>query len=227
MHILSTNGVKSVLLDLIPSFERAHGTKAEIEWGSTVMLLDRIGKGATADLVFLTAEAIDGLIAQGKVAAGSRVDLARSVVGIAVRKGAAKPDISTPDALKRTLLACKSLAYSKTGVSGVYFPSVLERLGIADAVRDKIVLPDPRMAVGDLIVSGDAEIGIQQISELLPVEGVEIVGPLPGDLQKVTVFSGGVFADTAQAGAARNLLRALVAPEVRPVYARLGLEPAF
>jgi molybdate transport system substrate-binding protein len=205
MQILSTNGVKSVLLDLIPAFERAQGIKAEVVWGSTVMLLEQIGKGATADLVFLTAEAIDGLIKEGKVAAGSRVDLARSTIGIGVKKGGLKPDISTPEAFKRTLLACKSFAYSKTGVSGVYFPSVLKRLGIEDAVRDKIVIPGSGMAVGEVIASGGAEIGIQQVSELMPVEGVDIVGPLPGDLQMITVFSGGVFANTAQAEASRAL----------------------
>lgn len=227
MQILSTNGVKSVLLDLVPAFERAHGVKAEVEWGSTVMLLERIGKGATADLVFLTAEAIDGLIKEGRLKAGSRVDLARSAIGIGVKKGAPKPDIATPEAFKRSLLACKSFAYSKTGVSGVYFPSVLKRLGIEEAVKDKIVIPGSGMAVGEVVASGGAEIGVQQISELMPVEGIDIVGPLPGDLQMITVFSGGIFAGTQDEDAARALLRALTASDVRAAYQRRGLDPAF
>jgi molybdate transport system substrate-binding protein len=227
MQILSTNGVKSVLLDLIPAFERVQGMKADVVWGSTVMLLERIKTGASADVVFLTAEAIDGLIREGKVAAGSRVDLARSTIGIGVKKGAPRPDISTPEAFKRTLLACKSFAFSRTGVSGVYFPSVLKRLGIEDAVKDKIVIPGSGMAVGEVVANGGAEIGVQQISELMPVPGIDIVGPLPGDLQMITIFSAGLFAGTKEEGAARALLRTLTSSDVRDVYTRRGLEPAF
>jgi molybdate transport system substrate-binding protein len=227
MEILSTNGVKSVVLELLPAFERAIKMPVAITWGSTVNLLDRIKGGGACDLVILTGEAIDDLVQQGKVVAGSRVDLARSAIGVAVKKGAPRPDISTPEALKRTLLACGSLAYSKTGVSGVYFPSVLARLGIADDVRSKTVIPDPGNPVGDVVVQGGAEIGIQQISELLPVDGIDIIGPLPGDLQKMTVFSGGLSAVAKDAELARALLHVLTAPDTRAVYERRGLEPAF
>ena len=152
------------------------------------MLMDEIGKGASGDLTILTDEAIDDLIRQGKVAAGSRVDLARSAIGIAVRKGAPKPDIGTAEAFKRALLAAKAVCYSKTGISGIYFPTVMERLGIADEMKSKIVMPEPGVLVGTLVASGQAEIGVQQISELMPVPGIEVVGPLPAELQKMTSF---------------------------------------
>jgi len=223
MKLLCSNGVKAVLLELIPQPERSTGTKLAITWASTAMLLDQIKGGADGDLTILTAEAIDALIAQGKLVAGSRVDLARSAIGIAVRQGAKKPDISSPAALKAALLAAKSICYSRTGISGIYFPTVLERLGIAEAMQGKIVIPEVGM-VGDVVVKGDAELGIQQISELLPVPGVEIVGPLPDELQKMTTFSAGVFATAKEPDAARALVKALTAPAVRPLYREKGME---
>ena len=225
MKLLCSNGVKAVMLELIPEFERTSGKKLAITWASTAMLLDQIGQGASGDLTILTAEAIDGLIAQGKVVAGSRVDLARSAIGIAVRKGARKPDIGSTQALREALLAAKSISYSRTGISGIYFPTVLERLGIADEMKGKIVIPDTGVMVGDVVVKGDAELGIQQISELLPVAGIEIVGPLPPELQKMTVFSAGLFAGSQEAEAAGALLRALAAPAARPLYRAKGMEP--
>ncbi len=225
MKVFCTNGVKSVLRELVPAFERASAGKVDVAWGATNGLLQELNAGAAADLAILTAEAIDALIGRGKVAAGGRVDLARSGIGVAVRRGAAKPDIGSPEALKRALLAAKSVAHSKAGMSGIYFPTVLERLGIAEAMKAKIVLPDPGTPVGDLVARGDAELGIQQISELLPVAGVEIVGPLPDPLQKITTFSAGVLASAKEPDAAAALLRFLVA-ESRPLLAPKGLEPA-
>jgi molybdate transport system substrate-binding protein len=120
--------------------------------------------------------------------AGSRVDLVRSAIGIAVRQGAPKPDIGSAAALKQALLSARTISYSKTGISGVYFPTVLERLGIAAQVASKVLIPTSGVPVGEVVAKGDAEIGVQQISELLPVPGIEIVGPLPEEMQKVTVF---------------------------------------
>ena len=142
MRVLCTNGLKTVMLDLAPDFERTIGTKVVITWGSANGLLKELETGAGGDLAILTAEAIDGLIKDGKVVAGSRVDLARSGIGLAVRKGEPKPDIGSPDALKRALIAAKSVAHSRTGMSGIYFPTVLARLGIADEMKSKIVTPD-------------------------------------------------------------------------------------
>jgi molybdate transport system substrate-binding protein len=225
MNVLCTNGLKTVMLDLAPAFERTSGTKLAITWGSAAGLVKELEAGAAADLVILTAEAIDDLIKRGKVVAGSRVDLARSGIGIAVRKGASKPDIGSPDALKQTLLAAKSVAHSKTGMSGIYFPTVLARLGITDAMQSKIVMPEPGTPVGDVVAKGEAEIGVQQISELLPVAGVEVVGPLPATLQKITTFSAGIPSAAKEPDAAKALVT-FVAKEARPLLGPKGLEPA-
>lgn len=225
MKILCTNGVKSVMLELIPRLERNAETNLTVIWGSTIGLMQELETGASGDLAILTLEAIDDLIGQGKAVAGSRADLARSGIGVAVRAGAAKPDITSPEALKRALLAAKSVAHSKTGMSGIYFPTVLARLGIADAMAPKIVLPDPGTPVGEVVARGEAELGIQQISELLPVAGIEIVGPLPDGLQKITTFSAGVLAAAQEPDAARALVQFL-AEEFPPLLEPNGLQPA-
>jgi molybdate transport system substrate-binding protein len=225
MEVLCTNGVKSVMLDLIPAFERERGIKIAVSWGSTQALLKDLESGARGDLAVLTDEAIDALMEHGKVNAGSRVDLARSGIGVAVRKGAKRPDIASPEALKRALLAAKAVAHSKTGLSGIYFPTVLARLGIADEMKGKIVIPDAGTPVGELVAKGDAELGIQQISELLPVAGVEIVGPLPQPLQKITTFSGGVLTAAKEPSLATALLKFVAAQSPRLLKEK-GLEPA-
>jgi molybdate transport system substrate-binding protein len=225
MEVLCTNGVKSVMLDLIPAFERERGVKIAVTWGSTQALLKDLESGARGDLAVLTDEAIDALLEHGKVNAGSRIDLARSGIGVAVRKGAKRPDIASPEALKRALLAAKAVAHSKTGLSGIYFPTVLARLGIADEMKGKIVIPDAGTPVGELVAKGDAELGIQQISELLPVAGVEIVGPLPQPLQKITTFSGGVLTAAKEPSLATALLKFVAAQSPRLLKEK-GLEPA-
>ena len=225
MRGLCSNGVKAVALELIPQFERARGSKLDIMWASTNMLLDEINKGATGDLAILTDEVIDDLIRQGKIIAGSRVDLAQSAIGIAVRNGAPKPDIGSAEAFKQALLSARAICYSKTGISGVYFPTVLERLGITEAVKSKTIIPTPGVPVGEIVVRGDADIGVQQISELLPVPGIKIVGPLPKDLQKLTVFSAGIFVGAKEADVARALVTVLISSAARSVYVRKGMEP--
>ena len=225
MKGLFSNGVKAVVLDLLPEFERANGATPAITWASTNMLMDEIRKGAAGDLAILTDEAIDDLIRQGKMVAGSRVDLVRSAIGVAVRQGAPTPDIGSAAALKQALLSARTISYSKTGISGVYFPTVLERLGIAAQVASKILIPPSGVPVGEVVAKGDAELGVQQISELLPVAGVEVVGPLPAELQKVTIFSAGVLAAAHEGAAARAFL-SFVAEHSRPLLKSKGLEPA-
>jgi len=225
MEMLCTNGVKSLMLDVVSAFERTSGTRVVITWGATNSLLKDLEGGAGGDLAILTAEAIDDLMSGGRVVAGSRVDLARSGIGVAVRKGAKRPDIASPEALKRALLAAKSVAHSKSGMSGIYFPTVLARLGIADAMKAKIVIPDPGTPIGEVVAKGDAEIGIQQISELLPVAGIDIVGPLPAALQKITTFSAGVLTAAKEPDAAAALLK-FVAAEAPHLLKQKGLEPA-
>ena len=225
MKILCSNGVKSVMLEILPACERKSGARIETVWGSTMGLQKDIAAGADGDLAVLTAEVIDGLIAEGKAAAGSRADLARSGIGVAVRKGAAKPDIASPEALKRALLAARSVSHSKTGQSGIYFPTVLAKLGISDAMKSKLVGPEGGTPIGEVVARGEAEIGIQQISELLPVPGIEIVGPLPGPLQKITVFSAGVLATAQDQNRAKEVL-AFIAQASRPLLQAKGLEAA-
>ena len=223
MKLLCTNGVKTLMLDLLPEFERARG-KVEVVWGPAAGLMKDIDSGAQCDLVILTAEAIDDLIKQGRAVAGSRLDLASSDIGIAVRKGAPKPDIATPEALKRALVAAKSVAHSKSGMSGIYFPTVLQRLGIADEMKGKMVIPQTPTPIGEVVARGDAELGVQQISELMPVAGVDIVGPLPAALQRVTVFSAGLMAAAREAEGARALAT-FVAERSPPLLAAKGLSP--
>jgi molybdate transport system substrate-binding protein len=223
MKILCTNGLKSVMLDLVPAFERKSAMRLTMTWGSTRGLANDIEGGVGGDLAILTAEAIDDLIDRGKAVAGSRVDLARSGIGIAVRQGASKPDISSPEALRSALLAAKSVAHSSTGQSGLYFPSVLERLGIGEQMKPKLVVPVTGIPIGEIVAKGEAEIGIQQISELLPVAGIEIVGPLPAPLQKITTFSAGVLA-TAHDPRAATALAEFIATASRPLLDAKGLE---
>lgn len=225
MKALCSNGVKAVVLDLIPDFERTAETRLAITWASTNMLMEAIGNGATGDLAILTDEAIDDLIRQGKMVPGSRVDLARSAIGIGVRQGAAKPAIGSAEAVKQALLAARSISYSKTGISGIFFPTVLARLGIAEAVKSKTIIPPAGIPVGEVVARGDAEIGVQQISELLPVPGVEVVGPLPPELQKMTVFSAGLFIGAKEAHIAKALVAALTSAAAKPLYIRKGMEP--
>lgn len=149
MQILCTNGFKSVMTELVPALERENGNKPALRWGSTAALLDALAGGASGDIVILTHEAIDSLMDQVKAVAGSRVDLARSGIGIAVCKGAGKPDISSPDALKRALLAARSVAIRQTGVSGIYFPALLERLGINEQMKGKLVMPEGNVVIGE------------------------------------------------------------------------------
>ena len=217
--------MKSVLLELLPRYERTTGAALTVIWGSANALVQDLDRGAEGDLAVLTDEIVDDLVRRGRIIAGSRVDLARSGIGIAVRKGASRPDIGSPEALKDALLAAKSIAHSRTGMSGIYFPTVLSRLGIADAVRSRILMPESGTPVGELVASGKAELGVQQISELLPVVGIEIVGPLPPALQKITTFSAGTLTGAKDRDAVTALVKFL-AMEFRPLLAEKGLEPA-
>ena len=223
MEIFCTNGLKSVMTELVPALERQGGSKVALTWGSTVALVEEIAAGARGDIAILTREAIDELAGQRKAVAGSRVDLARSGIGIAVRKGAHRPDISSPQALRQALLAAGSVAHSRTGQSGIYFPTVLERLGISEQMKPKLVVPEGGVPIGDVIMRGKAEMGIQQISELMPVDGIEIVGPLPEPLQKITIFSAGVLSTAQDAQCARSVVE-LISTASRPLLAAKGLD---
>ena len=222
IRVFSTIGMRTVLEELAPGFELAHGCTVARVYDSSVAAMKRIAAGETGDAAVFTAAAIDYLIAQGRMLA--RTDLTRSFVGVAVRRGAAKPDISTPDRFKAALLAAKSVAHSKTGASGLYFVSLAEQLGIADAIKAKAVVIDG--IVGTLAARGEAEIAVQQVSELMQADGVDIVGRLPDELQSVTVFSAGVFTASAQAQLANAFVTDLASPKHAALIRRNGMEPA-
>jgi molybdate transport system substrate-binding protein len=222
IKVLCTIGVKPALPDVVAEFERATGHKVSIVWGNAATLKSRYLEGEQADVAVLTAAAIDDLIKAGKVA-GGRVDLARSGMGLAVKAGAPKPDISSPEALKRALLAAKSVGYSTQGASGIYFATVIERLGIAAEVKAKH--KDTPGAVGELVAAGEAEIGVQQIPELAAVPGVEVIGPLPGDLQVITAFSAALDAKAKDNEAAKAFVKFISAPAAAAAYKAKGLDP--
>jgi len=224
IKVMASAAIKEAYLELVPQFEKSTEHKVTTTWAGTVDMMKRLTGGEVFDLVIMAGPSIDELVKQGKIVAGSRVDLAKSGVGVAVRAGAPKPDISSSDALKRAMLAAKSIAYS-TGPSGVYIASLFQRMGIADAVKDKIKIGQPGTPIGEIIARGEAEIGFQQLSELIPIEGIDIVGPLPAELQRVTVFSAGIAAGAKEPDAARALIACLAAPEAAPTITKSGLEP--
>lgn len=224
MRVLSTLAVQGALRGLIARFEAATGTKVAASFAPTNGLLARIEGGETADVAILTREGADALTRAGVLNGGSVVDVVRSLVGIAVKAGAPKPDIATPEALKCTLLEARSIAYSRIGASGVLFAELLQRLGIADAVNAKAVII-PSGLTGEVAARGEAELAVQQLSELMLVPGLDMVGPLPASLQTPALFSAAVFAASRDAGMARVLLQMLISPEATAAFKAAGLEP--
>ncbi len=220
LRVFSTLGLAGVLRDLVPRFEAA---PVELTLLPTALLAERIRAGETADLAILVADTIDELAREGILAPG-RTDLARSLVGIAVRAGAPRPDISTVDAFVASMLAARSLALSRAGASGLFFAGLLQRLGIADPVNAKATVI-PSGFTAELVARGEAEIAVQQVSELMVVPGVDIVGVLPPGIEGVTVFSAGIFAASPMAAAAASLIATLTSPEAAPVFRDKGLEP--
>lgn len=229
LTVYSTIGVRSAAEGLFAQFETASGHRLAVAWGTAPMLVKRIESGENADVLVLSRAGLDALKQQGKVLAGSEVPLASSGVGIAVKTGARKPDISTPEALKRTLLEAKSIAYTEPsagGASGVYFAKLLERMGIAEEMRTKTKYPPAGGFSATLLVSGDAELAVQQKPELLHVAGVEVIGFLPGDLNLITPFVAGLMANCANAAEATALIASLRTPHAAAAFRAKGLEPA-
>lgn len=222
IDVLSTLALRGVLVAIADDFRAATGMPIAATYRSTNVSLELIAGGTTADVVILTREAIAGLVGDGVVVPGSSADIAASGVGIAVRADAPRPDIATVDALRRALLAAKSVAFSRAGQSGIHFGEVIERLGIADEVRRKGHISDS--FVGEVAARGDAEIAVQQISELKAVAGIDIVGPLPDAVQKTSVFSAGVFSAAVNPDGAARLIACLADPRLAPVIAATGLQ---
>jgi molybdate transport system substrate-binding protein len=222
---ISSMATRAVLAELAQGFERRSGLRVAIESVGGVDAAKRVQAGEALDVVFLAADAIDKLIDAGRVVPGSRVDLVRSGVAVAVRAGAPKPDISSEDAVRQAVLAAGSLSYS-TGPSGVALASLFERWGIAGQIKDRIVTAPPGVPVGSLVARGEVELGFQQLSELMNLEGITVLGPLPPAIQIITTFSAGVCSATRQADAVRAMLDDMNTPEAAAIKRRHGMDPA-
>lgn len=224
IKVMCSNSMRGVMDALVPQFERASAHEVAITYDPAKRMLTRIRGGETGDLAIIGSGAIDELVKGGLIAPDIRV-LARSSIGMAVRDGAPKPDIGSVERFKEAVLAARSIAYTIDGASGMHFAELIERLGIADAVKAK-AKRQPGGLVGELVARGEAEVAIQQISELQAVPGIEIVGPIPGPLQKTTVVSAGIFRGAKEPEAARALLAFLSTAEAGAVIRQKGLEPA-
>jgi molybdate transport system substrate-binding protein len=228
IKVLTAGAFKQVLLVLVPDFEKQTGHKVILENDTVGALTKRIEGGEAFDLAVLTPAAVNDLSTKGKFVAGSRTNLGRVGVGVVVKEGAPKPDISSVDAFKKTLLAAKSVAYidpAAGGSSGIYVSGLLDKLGVAADVKPKAKLI-PGGAVAEHIARGEAEIGIHQISEILPVKGITLVGPLPADIQNYTVYAAGLGANGKESEAAKALLKTLSGPAAADVLKSKGMEPA-
>lgn len=228
IKVACSGAFRAAYLALAPAFEAASGQAVATAWGASIgdaptSIPSRLRRGEDIDLVILSGDALDRLAGEGLIAPGSRVDLARSGIGVAVRAGAPRPEIGSREALVEALLQAKSIAHSSSA-SGVYLRALLQRLGIAGALAGKVrqVEGEP---VGEVVARGEAEIGFQQVSELLPVAGIDYVGPLPAEIQEITVFAAGIPASAMRPAAARALVAFLTAPAAAPIVARCGMEP--
>jgi molybdate transport system substrate-binding protein len=222
INVIASNAVREPYLELIPLFEQACRHKVNVDWGGTLNIIKRLDGGEVADLVIVGSEHIDRLVKAGTFV--SRVDLVRSGVGAAVGAGAPHPDISSPAALRETLLAAKSIVLS-SGPSGMYLPGLFRRMGIADALKPKITQLASGLPVGEALARGEGEIGFTQTSEFLSIKGIDYLGPLPGDTQMITVFAAGLHAKAPAPDAARALIRFLTAPEAASALRHHGMEP--
>ncbi len=225
VDVIASTAMREVLDELVPMFERASGHKVTVSFLSGAVLPGKVREGAPADLVMTTPETIDDLVKAGKVEPGTRVDFVRSGAGVAVRTGAAKPDIATPEAFKNALLAAKTVGYSQ-GPSGVHFMTVLAKLGITADVKAKGVVPPLGQRVGALVAKGEAEIGVQQITELLLIPGIDFVGPLPKELQANIVYATATPANAKERQGAAALVKFLSSEPALPIIKKMGLEPA-
>ena len=224
IKVIASNGVKEALHELAPAFERETGHKLVISFGLATALKRQIEAGETFDLAILPAAVLDDLAKQGKFDAASRPAIARSGVGIGIKKGAPRPDIRTPGAFKRTLLSAKSITWAKEGQSGIYFASLLERIGIAEQMKPKVVPASTGVEVGKLVAGGQAQLGVILVNELMVAPGVEVLGPLPAELQNYTVFHAGVGVGSKDSSAAKALIKFLTTPAAGAVFRAKGQE---
>jgi molybdate transport system substrate-binding protein len=226
IKVLTAGAMRGVVDALVPGFEKQTGHKVAIDNATAGALAKRIEGGEVFDVAVITPKVIDDLAQKGKIAPGSRVDLAKVGIGVAVKEGAALPDIGTVEAFKRTLLAAKSVAYidpKAGGSSGIYFDGLLDRLGIAGEIRPKAKLKQGGY-VADLVASGDAEVAVHQISEIVPVKGVVLVGQLPAEIQSFTTYAAAVGANAKDVTAAKALIEHIAGPAATPILQARGME---
>jgi molybdate transport system substrate-binding protein len=225
IKVLVSNALKTTMEELAPQFEKASEHKLVVTFGAAAEIKTSIEKGAAVDVAILTTAVTDDLIKEGKLTAAGRADIARSGAGVAARKGAPKPDISTTEAFKHALLDAKSIAYVEAGATAPYIKSLFERLGIADQIKSKLKPQPTSNPAAKAVANGEAELGITQISEILPYAGAELVGPLPAEVQLYTVYPAAVAADTKEPDAAKALIKFLTAPAAVTVLKAKGLSP--
>lgn len=224
VRVASSGAVKEAYVELVANFERTTGHKVLTTWGGTESVTKRVRDGEVFDLVIISALNIDRLVGEGKLVTGSRIDVAKSGVGVAVRDGLAKPDVSSSEGLKKAVLDAKSVAYS-SGPSGFYLVDLFKKMGISDQIKDKVKQTPSGVQVGDLLARGEADLGFQQVSELVHVKGIQYIGPLPADIQHTTTFSVGLHAKAPEPDAAKALVNALTASEAAAVIRKAGMEP--
>ena len=228
IKVYSTIGVKGAIEELAPQFEKATGNKLNITWGLISAFTKKAQEGDVPDVLIVSRGSIDSLTKDGKIAAGG-VTLGGSIFAFGVKHGAPKPDISTVEAMKKTLLSARAVGYTDPaagGASGVYFAKMIEKLGIASELKAKSKFPPPAGFVGTLLTSGEVDIAFQSKPELTTTEGVDVVGPPPGDLGSTNVFAAGVGTNAKDAAAANSLLKFLTSPEAQAVFKAKGFDPA-
>jgi len=224
LKLLASGAVKEAYAELVPQFEKASGHKVAITWAGTVDIKKKVAAGEAFDVIIVASPEMDAFIKDGKIADGTKVDVVKSGVGIAVKAGAPKPDFSSGDALKKSLLAAKSVGYS-TGPSGVYLVGLFEKWGVADQIKAKAKITQPGVPVASLVRSGEAEIGFQQVSELIHEPGIDFLGALPNDVQRITTFSSGIPPGAKEKDAAKALQTFLTAKERTDTLKQHGLSP--
>jgi molybdate transport system substrate-binding protein len=224
IRVLASNGVKSAMEDLVPQCERVTGRRLAMQFNSSTSLKQSIENGEAFDVVIGTSEFVDALIMDGRVEAASRVGLARAGIGVGIRSGAPRPDISTPDALKRTLVNAKSITYAQDGASRPFIVAMLDRFGIADTVKSKTILEQGSIRSTARVAQGDAELVMTLVSEILPIKGIELVGPFPEALQNYVSFAAGVNPKSSDLKAAKTLIGFLTEPAAAATFKAKGLE---
>ena len=222
--VICTTAPKEALIEIVPLYERASGNKINISFGSGPVVLEQVRAGVTGDLFIGPDEFADPLTKEGKLVAGSRVEFAVSGAGVAVRAGAPKPDVSTPEKFKAAMLAARTVSHS-AGASGLHIARMFERLGIAAQIKAKLVAPKAGEPVGRVVARGDAEIGIQQLIELLPVAGITILGPLPGDLQRNIPYGTSTLPSSTQRDTAKTFVGYLRSGEAAAILKQKGMDP--